>query len=680
MQAAANAFDRRRELRRYWVWLAVALSVVVCLELTNAQPGKLLDADGLANAGAILQGFAHPELSADFLGRVLELSVESLLIGILGTVFAVGVGGVLAFFAIRVPDLPNPPRRPPAGVRHGAEFVRWLARFFLGFFRSVPEIVWAYIFVRILGLGPGAAVFAIALTVGGSIGKLYSELAESVDPRTVHALRATGASRWSILLFAVVPQVGRQWIAYALFRLECNIRSGTILGVVGAGGLGSEIALSIRYFQYDKLATTLLAVLAFVVVLEIVSAELRKRNFRWTLGFASFGTISALICLDIPWRDLFGSGGGSMFVFDGLALDVQFLKTALGQVGETLMMAWVATVLSAVLAFALSPMAASHLMTSSYLPDPVRRHGIGMWLAQGLKWCSRWVLQITRAMPELTLALVFVVWVGAGPLAGILAIAVHNIGVLGRLYSDVLEEVEPGPPAALQAQGTSAFSTFLFGVLPQVGARLTAFTLYRFEVNVRATAMVGFVGAGGIGDALHTAISLFHLRDLTLLLITMLLVVSVVDAIGDRLRARILRVKPSALAGEEMGAAFEPTQALPFNYGTEPISITAFEEVTPQRLVVRTAEAIAEGTCFLLKPDLPLGGEAPGMVVRATRVHDGNAVDAEATFRYVLLACEQDADASKLMASYQDTDWQLDLSGDAASTPRLPHHPQYQPT
>ncbi len=680
MQAAASAFDRGRELRRYWVWFAIALSVAVCLELTGAQPSKLLDADGLANAGSILQGFANPDMSPDFLRRVFDLSVESLLIGVLGTVFAVVVGGVLAFFAIRVPDLPTPPRQAPAPVRHGAAFVRWLSRFVLGFFRSVPEIVWAYIFVRILGLGPGAAVFAIALTVGGSIGKLYSELAEAVDPRTIHALRATGASRWAILLFAVLPQVGRQWIAYALFRLECNIRSGTILGVVGAGGLGSEIALSIRYFQYDKLATTLLAVLAFVVLLEIVSAELRKRGFRWTLVFASVGTFAAVAWLDIPWMDLFTSPGGSMISFDGLTVDATFLKVATGQVVETLMMAWVATVASAVLAFMLAPMAASHLMTGSYLPDPVRRSGLGLLAAQALKWTSRWILQVTRAMPELTLALVFVVWVGAGPLAGILAIAVHNVGVLGRLYSDVLEEVEPGPPAALQAQGASAFSTFLFGVLPQVGARVAAFTLYRFEVNVRATAMVGFVGAGGIGDALHTAISLFHMHDLTLLLITMLVVVSVVDAIGDRIRARILQVKPSALAQEDAGTATHvPVPALPFRYGPNPVVITAFEEVTAQRLVVQTEAEIPEGMCFLLKPNLPLMPEAPGMLVRALSAHPTNHEGSASGFRYVLAVCEATSDVRPWVEAHRNSGWHLGLSDEDKADHGSPS-PQLQPT
>ena len=141
------------------------------------------------------------------------------------------------------------------------------------------------------------------------------------------------------------------------------------------------------------------------------------------------------------------------------------------------------------------------------------------------------MLQVTRVMPELTLALVFVVWVGGGPLAGILAIAVHNLGVMGRLFADVLDEAEPGPPAVLQAQGAGRLAVFVAGVWPQVRARLAAFALYRFEVNVRATTMVGFVGAGGIGDALHTAISLFHVRDLTLLLIVLLSLVALVDLI-----------------------------------------------------------------------------------------------------------------------------------------------------
>jgi phosphonate transport system permease protein len=156
---------------------------------------------------------------------------------------------------------------------------------------------------------------------------------------------------------------------------------------------------------------------------------------------------------------------------------------------------------------------------------------------------ARLVLQVCRAMPELTLALVFVVWVGPGPFAGVLAVGLHTVGVLGRLYTDVYEEVEPGPVGALESTGASRFGIWIYGVVPQVSARILAFTLYRFEVNVRVTAMVGFVGAGGIGDAIHTAISLFHTADLILLLAVILGVVTLMDAAGDRLRFRILTAR-----------------------------------------------------------------------------------------------------------------------------------------
>lgn len=544
MQAVANAFDPGASWRRLGLWVLIAVSVLVCLGLTGAQPGKLWDREGLRNAGDILGGLLQPDTSADFLARVWTLAVESLLIGILGTVLAALIGTTLASLAIRVPDLPDPPRRLPVALQGLADGVRWVTRWALGLLRAIPEIVWAYVLVHILGLGPGAAVLAIALTSGGSIGKLYAELAEAVDPRPVRALRATGASRLAILLFGVLPQVRRQWIAYALYRLECNIRNGTILGVVGAGGLGSEIALSIRYFQYDKLATTLIAVLVFVLLLEMVSQRLRQRSTRWTLLWAGLGASLAWYRLDIPWADLLSPSGLSLFSFEGGWPERDVVTTVLAQTVDTLMMAWAATVVSALAALCLAPMIAAPLMTGSYLADPPRRTGLAWGISQVLRWVSTGLMQITRAMPELTLALVCVVWVGGGPLAGILAIAVHNTGVLGRLFGDVMEEVEPGPAAALQAQGAGTLGTFLFAVWPQIAARLAAFTLYRFECNVRATVMVGFVGAGGIGDALNTAISLFHARDLTLLLFAMLAVVSLVDAIGDRLRARLLRGQP----------------------------------------------------------------------------------------------------------------------------------------
>ncbi len=542
--------ERGKEIRRFALWTVLAVSVCVCIEFSGAHVGALFDRAGMKNAGDMLGGLLHPNVSAEFLQRIAWLSAESLLIGILGTFFAVFIGVALASVAMRVPDLPDPPVRQRLLYRILGNGARWFARFILGIFRAVPEIVWAYFFVRLLGLGPGAAVMAIALTVGGSIGKLYAELGESVDQKTIHALRATGAGRWSIYIHGMLPQVQRQWIAYALFRLECNIRSGTILGVVGAGGLGSEIALSIRYFEFDKLATALLAIVALVVALEAVGAWLRKKPWTWTFTGAAVGGGMALWLLDIPWRDLLRGnmhmmGDLASVHWDGEAISGIF-KTAFPLVTQTIAMAWVATLSSAVIAFWLAPLATSTLITGSYLTNSYARRGGGFFAAHALLHTTKAILQVTRAIPEIMLALLFVMWVGPGPLAGILAIAVHNIGVMGRLYTDVYEEIETGPPRALQSAGTSSLGVWLFCVLPQAYPRMAAFTLYRFEVNVRTTVMVGFVGAGGIGDALNTAISLFHMTDLLVLLLIMIAMVTVIDVFGDHVRKRILSGSPTS--------------------------------------------------------------------------------------------------------------------------------------
>jgi phosphonate transport system permease protein len=247
-------FDRGLVFRRYLAWLAVAVSLPLCLQINHVHVSALFDRQGLKSAGDLLFGLLRPNMSSEFLQRVVALSFESLLIGLLGSVFALILGTGLTLVAIKVPELPDAPGRKYTWQSALSTFIRWLARFILGFLRAIPEIVWAYGFVRTMGLGPGAAVLAIGLTVGGSIGKLFAELAETADKKIIASLTSMGMSRWAIILHGIVPQIRKQWVAYALFRLECNIRAGTILGVVGAGGLGGEIAISIRYFEFDKLA------------------------------------------------------------------------------------------------------------------------------------------------------------------------------------------------------------------------------------------------------------------------------------------------------------------------------------------------------------------------------------------------------------------------------------------
>ena len=152
-----------------------------------------------------------------------------------------------------------------------------LSRMLLNVFRSVPDILWALVFVVALGLGPFPGTLALAVHSAGVLGKLYSETLEAVPSRPVQALTATGASGFQAFLFGRLPQAMNGFASLTLYQWECNIRSATILGFVGAGGIGQQILISMNLFDYPKVATLVGATIVVVVLVDRFSAAIRRR-------------------------------------------------------------------------------------------------------------------------------------------------------------------------------------------------------------------------------------------------------------------------------------------------------------------------------------------------------------------------------------------------------------------
>lgn len=190
---------------------------------------------------------------------------------------------------------------------------------------------------------------------------------------------------------------------------------------------------------------------------------------------------------------------------------------------ETVLIAYLGTLLGTLGALALAFDAS----------DNLKRHAASYWLA-------RRVLEIARTVPELVFALVFVFAFGLGPLAGVLAIAVHSMGGNGKLFAEVVENIDMKPVEGLRAAGAGWLATIRFAVLPQVLPNLTSFTLWRFEINVRAASVVGFVGAGGIGQEFYTAIRMLYYEDISAMLILLVGTVFVIDMVCERVRHRMI--------------------------------------------------------------------------------------------------------------------------------------------
>ncbi|MFP6683763.1 MAG: ABC transporter permease subunit, partial [Polyangiaceae bacterium] len=448
---------RARSRTRTWLGLLAGLVLTVASWLeTGADPRLLFDARGARQAADILGGLLRPDLGGAFLWHTGRLLLESIAIGVAGVSLALLLGIPAALGAARSPQLVDPPGTPTLGHRCRT-VTRWVMRGLLSLFRSVPDIVWAFIFVRLVGLGPLAAVLAIAISFAGILGKLYAEHIEACDPQTVRNLRATGHGSVSVFAYSIWPQVRQDWISYGLIRFECAIRSAAVLGVVGAGGIGAEIELSIRYFEYEKLGTAILALLGCMVLMEFGSVWLRTRASRRSWSALAMLGIVAIVGLDLPWSELRGIGqqaqilkkmsSANTFAFDGTVV-----LHALDLMMETLAMAWIATVAAAAVASLLAPLAVRSLTVRGYLNDPPRASRPRAWLSLlGL----RGLLQCLRAVPELVWALAFVVWVGPGPVAGILALGLHTLGLLGRLFAEVYEEAGSGGLRQLEASGAS---------------------------------------------------------------------------------------------------------------------------------------------------------------------------------------------------------------------------------
>ena len=198
-------------------------------------------------------------------------------------------------------------------------------------------------------------------------------------------------------------------------------------------------------------------------------------------------------------------------------------KKWLALMGETLLMAYLGTLLGATAAFVLCFLASQNLTKS-----------------KGVVFFTRRLLEFCRTVPELVFALIFVVAFSLGPLPGILALAIHTAGALGKLFAEVVENIDMKPVDGVVAAGGNWFHKIRFAVLPQVASNFASYALLRFEINVRGASVLGFVGAGGIGQTLLEVIRKFYYADVSALLIMIIATVMIIDAVTERIRHKLI--------------------------------------------------------------------------------------------------------------------------------------------
>ncbi|WP_052852584.1 phosphonate ABC transporter, permease protein PhnE [Streptomyces avicenniae] len=260
--AAAPPRLRRPSVLAALTVVIVGAAHVLAWRGADVSPAAL--AEGWEGMRDFLGEAVPPDLSWSTVVRPgLDAALVTLYIGLLGTTLSVPFALVLAVLGART-TTPN-------------AFVQQAARSVLSFLRAVPDVVFALIFVTAVGLGPFAGVLALVFHNTGVMGKLWSEAMEETDPGVREALRTNGASGVQVTSHAVLPAVLPQLAGLLLYRLDVNVRSSLVLGLVGAGGIGFLINQSIRLFRFDEMLTYILIVLALVIAVDQLSSAVRRR-------------------------------------------------------------------------------------------------------------------------------------------------------------------------------------------------------------------------------------------------------------------------------------------------------------------------------------------------------------------------------------------------------------------
>ncbi len=243
----------------------------------------------------------------------------------------------------------------------------------------------------------------------------------------------------------------------------------------------------------------------------------------------------ALYSVDLKWSRLLDAPADMWRLFEVMFDEFPWTSDErnemIGLMWDSIAMAWIGTLIAAVFAVPLSFLAAENLV------------------GRPIAWVTRQVFNILRAVPEVILALLFIPVFGLTPMAGVLAIGVGSIGSLGKLFYEIIENIQRGPIEAADAVGASAVQRLRWGVVPQVAPELTSFLLYRFEINIRASSVLGIVGAGGIGGALIQAIRFKEYDRAGLALLVIIIGTIIVDTISGAIRKRIVAGRDVEVGG-----------------------------------------------------------------------------------------------------------------------------------
>lgn len=467
--------------------------------------------------------------------------VETIALGLISTIFSTILAVPLSFLAAH---------NIMSRVRGGTA-IYYIMRTILNIVRAVDTLIWGLIVVLWVGLGSFAGVLALTIHSVAALGKLFSEEVEHIDPGPIEAITATGANLVQTIRYGVIPQIVPPFLAFTLLRWDINMRSATIVGMVAGGGIGFFVVETLRKAAYPQYAAALWAVAIVIMIVDYISAKWRERIMVGTMQVSSkppratFKSLRAWIYLivgtaffvyfwqlcEINLRNLLDPAPTFWQLvnsFVNLNLDREVTDAVLQQMMITIFQALLATTLGALVAIPFSFLAARNLTGRSRL---------SIWIY----YLTRGLFNLLRSIEAILYVAIFFYWVSFGNFAGMLALSVTTFGLIGKLFSEAIENIDPGPLEAIMATGATRLQAIAYGIMPQIIPPFVSYSIYQWDINVRMATIVGFAGGGGIGNLLYNNYFPFmSYRSAGTAVAAIVLVVAAMDFASAKIREKMV--------------------------------------------------------------------------------------------------------------------------------------------
>ena len=469
-------------------------------------------------------------LDFSYIVSVMDLLFETFLMAFVSSAFGVFLASLITFF---LPYNTSP-----------SQIVSKVLSAVFSVFRTLPSLIWAALLVSFFSAGRFSGLLALSIISFFMSTKLIKEYIEAMDKDDFDFYKSLGIGKGKIYYKIILTKMRKFIVSTFLLCLESNIRSASILGLVGAGGIGQRLWLELNHMNYDRVSSIIFMLLILIFIIDLVSQKIReidikspinvnnlasykKNNILREILFIIFLIALFLIIkfsININYeRFTLGLKQGGVIIRKILSPDFAYLSRAVPAAFESAAIAIFASLMGAIVSFIFTPFTAVNIASS-----------------KKVSVLFKVLINVIRTFPAIISAIIFFRGLGPGPFAGVLALSVYTSGMLSKLYFEYIEDIPAETIMSMKALGLSPFTMYAKIIYPKTYRSFLGFVLYRLESNVRNSSILGLIGAGGIGTLLSMNIAWRNWNRVGSLLLVSSIMIIFFDYLSSTIRKKLL--------------------------------------------------------------------------------------------------------------------------------------------